>query len=227
MLCSMSLSIINTSDGSHTLYNKKLNETYHSIHGAIQESEHIYIESGIKHFTNTQKKKNIQILEVGFGTGLNFLLTYKFSLSHTYTIHYNTIESNPLKMEIVNKLNYIDMLGEKYRDVFTLMHSQKSDEEIGVSSKLFFNKQILRLEEFQSKKKYDIIFFDAFAPSKQPDIWSAKNLQKVYNAMEKDAILVTYCSSGKFKKTLKELGYKVEVISGPPGKKEMVRASKK
>jgi len=223
----MSLNIINTSDGSHTLYNEKLNETYHSIHGAIQESEHIYIESGIKYFINTQKKKNIRILEVGFGTGLNFLLTYKHSLSHTYTIHYNTIESNPLKMEIVNKLNYIDMLGEKYRDVFTLMHSQKSDKEIGVSSKLFFNKQILRLEEFQSKKKYDIIFFDAFAPSKQPDIWSAKNLQKVYDAMEKDAILVTYCSSVKFKKTLEELGYKVEVISGPPGKKEMVRASKK
>jgi len=223
----MSLNIINTSDGSHTLYNEKLNETYHSIHGAIQESEHIYIESGIKYFINTQKKKNIRILEVGFGTGLNFLLTYKLSLSHTYTIHYNTIESNPLKMEIVNKLNYIDMLGEKYRDVFTLMHSQKSDKEIGVSSKLFFNKQILRLEEFQSKKKYDIIFFDAFAPSKQPDIWNAKNLQKVYDAMEKDAILVTYCSSVKFKKTLEELGYKVEVISGPPGKKEMVRASKK
>ena len=227
MLCSMSLSIINTSDGSHTLYNEKLNETYHSIHGAIQESEHIYIESGIKYFIDNQKKKNIQILEIGFGTGLNVILTYKFSLSHTYTIHYNTIESNPLKMEMVNKLNYIDILGEKYKDVFALMHTQKPDEVVSISSKLFFNKQILRLEEFKNKKKYDIIFFDAFAPSKQPEIWSAKNLLKIYDAMEKGAILVTYCSSGKFKKTLDELGYEVEVISGPPGKKEMVRASKK
>ena len=149
----MSLSIINTSDGSHTLYNEKLNETYHSIHGAIQESEHIYIKSGIKYFIDTQKKKNIQILEIGFGTGLNVILTYKFSLSQTYTIHYNTIESNPLKMEMVNKLNYIDILGEKYRDVFTLMHTQKPDEVVSISSKLFFNKQILRLEEFKNKKK--------------------------------------------------------------------------
>ena len=227
MLYSMSLNIINTSDGSHTLYNEKINETYHSIHGAIQESEYIYINSGINYFIKNHKKEKIKILEIGFGTGLNALLTYKFSLSNKYTFHYNTIESNPLKMEIVNKLNYIDILGKKYRDIFTLIHSQKSDEEIEISSKLFFNKQIIRLEEFKSKKKYDIIFFDAFAPSKQPNIWRAQNLQKVYDAMEKNAILVTYCSSGKFKKTLEKLGYKIEVISGPPGKKEMVRASKK
>ena len=223
----MNLKIIKTSDGSHSIHNDKINETYHSIHGSIAESNHVYINSGFKYILDRGKEKDISVLEIGFGSGLNFLLLKKYIEKKRLSIYYHTIEPFPLPEDIYKKLNYVKLLGDDLRDVYHTIHNL-DEKEIKIGNDITFRKSIKTLEEVSLENNYyDTIFFDAFAPSKQPEIWSFQNLSKVYNSMKKDAVLVTYCSSSKFKKTLNDVGYKVDVLRGPVGKKEMVRASKR
>ena len=222
----MSLKIIKTSDGSDTIYNSELNETYHSLHGSINESNTVYIQNGINHYTKKNSKNNIKILEIGFGTGLNFLLTYVFIEKRKEKIFYHTIEPFPLNDEIIQKLNYVSEVGNQHKEIFHESHTLKFEERNEISPNLKFLKSKVSLEKIHLNKKYDIIFFDAFAPSKQPSIWGRKNLEKIFSYMKDGAILVTYCSNGQFKRDLKDIGFNVEVLPGAKGKKEMVRASK-
>ncbi|MEC7877959.1 MAG: tRNA (5-methylaminomethyl-2-thiouridine)(34)-methyltransferase MnmD [Bacteroidota bacterium] len=222
----MALKIIQTSDGSHTIYDESLNETYHSIHGSINESNHVYVNAGLKQFIYESRKKHVNILEVGFGTGLNFLLLYDFLKKRNIKVDYHTIEPNPLNDSVLEKLNFSKIIGS-VDEIFKIIHKSKTDELVEIDKKITFLKSVDTIENIKLKeRKYDIIFFDAFAPSKQPDIWSYNNLNKIHSSMGEDSILVTYCSSGKFKKTLHDLGFKVEVLDGPKGKKEMVRVRK-
>ena len=222
----MTLKIIKTSDGSHTIYDESLNETYHSIHGSINESNHVYVNAGLKQFIYESRKKHVNILEVGFGTGLNFLLLYDFLKKRNIKVDYHTIEPNPLNDSVLEKLNFSKIIGS-VDEIFKIIHKSKTDELVEIDKKITFLKSVDTIENIKLKeRKYDIIFFDAFAPSKQPDIWSYNNLNKIHSSMGEDSILVTYCSSGKFKKTLHDLGFKVEVLDGPKGKKEMVRVRK-
>ena len=222
----MALKIIQTSDGSHTIYDESLNETYHSIHGSINESNHVYVNAGLKQFIYESRKKHVNILEVGFGTGLNFLLLYDFLKKRNIKVDYHTIEPNPLNDSVLEKLNFSKIIGSVY-EIFKIIHKSKTDELVEIDKKITFLKSVDTIENIKLKeRKYNIIFFDAFAPSKQPDIWSYNNLNKIHSSMGEDSIIVTYCSSGKFKKTLHDLGFKVEVLDGPKGKKEMVRVRK-
>ena len=223
----MALKIISTSDGSHSIYNDEIHETYHSVHGSINESNHVYINSGLKYFLDQEKKKKVAVLEIGFGTGLNFLLLNNYINKTEKKVYYYTIEPYPLPEEILKKLNHVSILGNKTKDIFKTIH--KSEEKnIRIGENIIFKKSRVCLEEISlEKNSFDIIFFDAFAPSKQPDMWSLQNLSKVYGSMKKNAVLVTYCSSSKFKKSLTDIGYDIEVLSGPVGKKEMVRATKR
>ena len=222
----MALKIIQTSDGSHTIYDESLNETYHSIHGSINESNHVYVNAGLKQFIYESRKKHVNILEVGFGTGLNFLLLYNFLKKRKIKVDYHTIEPNPLNDSVLEKLNFSKIIGS-VDEIFKIIHKSKTDELVEIDKKITFVKSVDTIENIKLKeRKYNIIFFDAFAPSKQPDIWSYNNLNKIHSSMGEDSILVTYCSSGKFKKTLHDLGFKVEVLDGPKGKKEMVRVRK-
>ena len=222
----MALKIIQTSDGSHTVYDESINETYHSIHGSINESNHVYVNAGLKQFIYESRKKHVNILEVGFGTGLNFLLLYDFLKKRNIKVDYHTIEPNPLNDSVLEKLNFSKIIGS-VDEIFKIIHKSKTDELVEIDKKITFLKSVDTIENIKLKeRKYDIIFFDAFAPSKQPDIWSYNNLNKIHSSMGEDSILVTYCSSGKFKKTLHDLGFKVEVLDGPKGKKEMVRVRK-
>ena len=222
----MALKIINTSDGSHSIYNDVIHETYHSVHGSINESNHVYINSGLKYFLGQEKKKKVSVLEIGFGTGLNFLLLNNYIQKTEHKVYYHTIEPFPLPEEILKKLNHVTLLGKKTKNIFKTIH-QSDEKDIRIGENIIFKKSKVSLEEFRLKKKsFDIIFFDAFAPSKQPDIWSLQNLSKVYEAMKKNGVLVTYCSSSKFKRSLTDIGFDVEILSGPVGKKEMVRAKK-
>ena len=165
-------------------------------------------------------------LEVGFGTGLNFLLLYDFLKKRNIKVDYHTIEPNPLNDSVLEKLNFSKIIGS-VDEIFKIIHKSKTDELVEIDKKITFLKSVDTIENIKLKeRKYDIIFFDAFAPSKQPDIWSYNNLNKIHSSMGEDSILVTYCSSGKFKKTLHDLGFKVEVLDGPKGKKEMVRVRK-
>ena len=222
----MNLKIIQTSDGSDTIYNSELNETYHSLHGSINESNVVYIKNGIEFYLDQNRKKNIKVLEIGFGTGLNFLLTHIFLEKRKEKIFYHTIEPYPLPNEITEKLNYVSKVGEQYSEIFSLSHNLEKDKKNHISKNLEFLKSNISIEDVILTDNYDIIFYDAFAPSKQPSMWERKNLEKIYSHMNYDSVLVTYCSSGQFKRDLKSIGFKVDVLPGPKGKKEMVRAIK-
>ena len=152
---------------------------------------------------------------------------HDFVKKRNIKIDYHTIEPNPLNDSVLKKLNFSKIVGSSVDEIFKIIHKSKSEEILEIDKKINFVKSIDRIENIKlNERKYDIIFFDAFSPSKQPEIWSYNNFNKIHSSMSEDGILVTYCSSTKFKRTLHELGFKVEVLDGPKGKKEMVRARK-
>jgi tRNA U34 5-methylaminomethyl-2-thiouridine-forming methyltransferase MnmC len=203
------LKIITTSDGSHSLLNTELDETYHSRHGALQESLHVFIKNGL----DLCAKDEVNVFEVGFGTGLNALLT---ALSNR-KVNYTTIEAFPLPEEIFTLLNY------EPRDLLLQLHR---NHELRITN-FKFKKHHATLQSISLwPNQFDVIYFDAFAPSKQPTMWEFPMIEKVCNALTPGGLFVTYCAKGQLKRDLKALGLNVETLPGPPGKKEMVRAKK-
>jgi tRNA U34 5-methylaminomethyl-2-thiouridine-forming methyltransferase MnmC len=218
--------IIVTKDGSHSLLHKELNETYHSVHGAIQESKYVFIEKGLQHWLDLNDHRNASILEIGFGTGLNALLTLLEATSRQNKISYATIEAHPLAKEVWSKLNYASTLGGA--DHFEALHALSWDAEHEVLPTFLFKKYYTSLQSVNLlPESFDIIYFDAFAPAKQPDMWTFEMLEKVEKAMKSNGVFVTYCAKGQLKRDLRSLGFEVETLPGPPGKKEMTRALKK
>ena len=209
--------LITTQDGSSSLYLPELDETYHSTRGALGESIHVYIENGINTLTNT----DIKLLEVGFGTGLNALLTYQFAKKKQLNVRYHTLEPFPLSKEIYENLGYAG--AEEEREVFHRMHVL-TEGDLSISPFFEFHRYQKTLEDFFPKQTFDIIYFDAFAPSRQPEIWSKENLSKCLDLLNPGGIMVTYCAQGQFKRDLAAIGFQVEVLPGGMGKKEMVRA---
>lgn len=220
----MAIEIFTTSDGSHSLLNTDLNETYHSTHGAVRESIYVFLNKGYD-LVVERNPTEIHILEIGFGTGLNALLTLQKSLNSSIKVFYTTIEAFPLGEEVWTKLNYTDTLGS--REYFEKLHqaSWSQWQEITPNFQLFKVNGELQHALFP-EKKYDLIYFDAFAPSKQPEMWELDILQKVVDLMGDKAVFVTYCAKGQLKRDLKSLGLQTETLEGPPGKKEMVRGIK-
>jgi tRNA U34 5-methylaminomethyl-2-thiouridine-forming methyltransferase MnmC len=219
------LQIITTSDGSHSLLNTTLNETYHSVHGALQESLHVFIKMGLKFFIDQYPAKEIRILEVGFGTGLNALLTLQVSTNNLININYTSIETFPLDEEIWRKLNYAQSPVEQGN--FQKLHSANWNEGTAINSNFKILKLHTTLQQLNAAAgSYDLIYFDAFAPNKQPEMWELPVLEKIVSLMSTSSVFVTYCAKGQLKRDLKSLGLSVETLEGPPGKKEMVRAIK-
>lgn len=220
-----SVKIITTSDGSHSLFNEELNETYHSIHGAIQESVHVFIQSGLTYFIEKFNPKNVSILEIGFGTGLNALLTIQAAQQSSSSFQYKTLEAFPLEEEVWSQLNYGDTLNSK--ENFDSLHRVSWEEQHDITPNFLFQKHHIKLQDVVLKpSSFDIIFFDAFAPNKQPELWEIVTLKKVTDTLRTNGVFVTYCAKGQLKRDLKSAGLTVETIPGPPGKKEMVRAVK-
>ncbi len=218
--------VIKTEDGSHSLFVEELNEHYHSIHGAIQESKHVFIESGLKHIAIADKSK-ISILEIGLGTGLNAFLTFLENETLNRNIHYTTIEAFPIDMTIVNQLNYPNLLGnESKKDIFTSIHSSAWELENSLSPNFTLLKIKDTLQNIKFTSTFDLVYFDAFGPQVQPDMWKESIFAKIANALHTGSILVTYCAKGEVKRTLKRTGFLVESLPGPPGKREMIRAIK-
>lgn len=219
-----SLKIITTQDGSHSLLHEQLKETYHSIHGAVQESNYVFIEKGLE-FVKRSGKPEIQILEIGFGTGLNALLTIQRALTRNLSIRYTTLEAFPVEEEVWSQLNYADAV--ELKAWFEKLHRATWNEWVELFPafqlrKLHTTLQDVMLEDDQ----YDLIYFDAFAPNKQPEMWELTMLKKVAASLKADGVLVTYCAKGQLKRDLQSLNLKVESLPGPPGKREMVRAIK-
>lgn len=220
------MDIILTADGSHTLYVPELDETYHSRHGAIQESRHVFIKNGLKYLVESGDSNKVKILEVGLGTGLNVLVTEEFCrLSPNIVFGLTSLEPFPIPDEIIRDLNYVKELDLNSESWFTL-HSAPWGLPILLQPNLKLTKLKTTIQEFEAKESFDLVYFDAFAPGKQPEMWDKKIFQKIFNMLRPGAILVTYCAQGQFKRTLRDVGFKTESLPGPPGKKEMVRACK-
>ncbi len=212
-----------TSDGSHTLYVPELDEHYHSIHGAIQESMHVFITNGIQSLF----KSPIKVLEVGFGTGLNALLTAIWSNKENIEVHYIGIESTPLEMKLNESLNYSQKLdGHESTTYFDKIISSNWHVKTNIHDNFTLNKIASRIQDYRTDDKFDIIYFDAFGPEVQEELWELRVLKNIYELLNNNGIFVTYCAKGQLKRDLKELGFKVESLPGPPGKREMTRAVK-
>lgn len=220
---SESILLESTADGSHTLYVPELDEHYHSTNGAIQESKHIFIEAGL----NAVGKENISILEIGFGTGLNALLT--IANSKGMQINYHSFETTPLPLSLIETLNYPNCIDENLAEIFAKMHEVKWDveEEITPSFQLTKTHADFSSLTYTYTKKYDLIYFDAFAPNKQEEMWSQAIFNKLFTLTNQGGILVTYCAKGAVRRMMQEAGYTVERLAGPPGKREMLRATSK
>jgi tRNA U34 5-methylaminomethyl-2-thiouridine-forming methyltransferase MnmC len=219
------IKIIITEDGSHSLYHEGLKETYHSFHGALQESVHVFIEKGLRYWrTKSGLPKRVDIFEVGFGTGLNALLAAQFAIENEVKISFTTIEPFPLDMEIIDQLNYASSIGQdNLKTVFDELHTSKWGEQVEINPYFTIHKIKTRLEDFQLNERFDVLFFDAFAPSKQAELWTADLMQKCFNLLKDGGVFTTYSAKGQLKRDLKAVGFEVETLPGPPGKKEMVR----
>ena len=222
------IQLIQTGDGSSSLLNLALNETYHSTHGAIQESNHVFIKNGLQFFLEKTKADAVSIFEVGLGTGLNILLSIKFSERNKLKIHYTSIEAFPIDWITASQLNYGSRLKDKKLPaLFQLIHQSDWDKETAISERFSLYKIKSDLLSFRPNfNQFDLIFFDAFAPSKQPEMWTLKILEKIFLTMKPGGVFITYCAKGQLKRDLKSLGLNVESLPGPPGKREMVRAGK-
>jgi tRNA U34 5-methylaminomethyl-2-thiouridine-forming methyltransferase MnmC len=222
------LQIISTGDGSSSILNLALNETYHSTHGAVQESKHVFIENGLRHFVEKNQPREISIFEVGFGTGLNVLLAILFAALHKSQIYYTSIEAFPIDSLTAEQLNYPALLGgAPFDSYFKKIHESPWNirNQIIEHFSLFKIESSLQTVNLNAAS-YDIIFFDAFAPSKQPEMWTKEILEKIVLTMKPTSVFITYCAKGQLKRDLKSLGLLVESLPGPPGKREMVRATK-
>lgn len=219
--------LITTSDGSHSLYLPEMNETYHSSHGAFTESKHIFIEAGLQAYQQAHGKKALDVLEIGFGTGLNALLTMRYAEEHKQSIRYVSLEPYPLSEEVYGGLNYASLFNDEVAaQQFLDLHKAVWDATVPMNDYFVLEKKEERLEEFTTNRRFDLVFFDAFAPSKQAELWTYEILERTVGLMAPSAVLVTYCARGQFKRDLAALGLEVETLPGPPGKKEMVRATK-
>ena len=213
--------LILTSDGSHTFFVPGLGESYHSVHGAIQESGHVFIESGLK----MMRKKSVRIFEIGFGSGLNALLSWDYANTNSCHIFYNTIEMFPLETKEASQFNYPDLL-EVPRKIFMALHEVEWEKKHKLSPNFEFCKSIADLRTFIPDEEYDLIFFDAFSPDAQPDLWETAIFKALFKAMSPGGILTSYSVRGAFRRSLKEAGFNVEKIPGPPGKRHITRAWK-
>ncbi len=222
------LKIIFTKDDSCTLFNPELNETYHSIHGAITESKHVFIQNGLQYFFENKNVAFVRVLEIGFGTGLNALLSYLYCIKNQKSLNYISYEPFSLSSEIVNQINYPQQLNANKDDENFFMNLHTEKHNTNTFSNFTIDIKVIESNYQHSlmPEKADIIFFDAFAPNKQPEMWLPEVFSKCYSELNYSGILVTYCAKGEVKRTLKSVGFKVETLPGPPGKREMIRAIK-
>ena len=213
-----------TTDGSFTLYSDEMQESYHSVNGAVQESNFIFIDRALAMIPG----QKISVFEAGFGTGLNALLTYNFAIEHNKYITYNSIEAYPVKPELYSKLEYCNYCNNLNNNDFISLHKCEWNKPITIKDKTFIlNKINSDLTCFAfPKEQYDVVFFDAFSPDKQPEMWTEELFQNIFKSLVNGGILITYCAKGEVRRRMQRSGFTVKRIPGPPGKREIIRATK-
>lgn len=219
----MKREIIQTKDGSTTIHLEEWNESYHSKHGAIQEAKHVFIKNGLSLFKN----KTLSILEIGFGTGLNAFISFLEAQKMDQTIDYVGVEAYPVAPEEILSMNYVDELeAQNQLAVFEQMHQCNWEEKTVLSNNFSLTKRKQFFQDIDDVEQFDLIYFDAFGYRVQPELWSTAIFQKMYDALKENGVLVTYAARGVVKRSMIEVGFKVEKLEGPPGKREMFRAFK-
>jgi len=233
----MMLEIVTTEDGSNTIYNPEVGENYHSIHGALQESKHVFVNSGLCYFLDKQQASSkslpgeetfnsiVSILEVGFGTGLNFLLSADLCTEKKIDLDYTGIEAYPLSPQMINQTKYDQYVSPQLWDQFINNYPDLLTSAISLNSYCKLQIANSKLEDFQSEKQYDIIYFDAFASARQPEMWNEAAINHTIKFLKPGGVFVTYAITGNLKRALKILGCKVEKAPGALGKREMLRAT--
>ncbi len=220
------ISFLVTDDLSYTLYSKQFKATYHSIRGAVSESDYVFIKNGLGNYNERFKPHKVAILEIGFGTGLNTFLTQLYALEHGMKINFHTVEAYPIRVEDALKLNY----GTRFASVDELLlhqlHEQAWDTSMLYSDSFSLTKHFSLLESFTSQLTFDVIYFDTFSPSEQPELWTEEVFKKLFELLNSNGILVTYCAQGQMKRNMKAAGFKVESLPGALGKREMTRGLK-
>lgn len=218
----MKRSVRLTEDGSHTLYQSELDEPYHSMHGAIQESMHVFINQGF-HCIN---KVGVHILEIGFGTGLNLLLTLRESVKKGISVHYHAVEKYPIIPAEYTKLNYESVIEGLPKGILQKIHTAPWDQTVNLVGNFSLRKELSDFRSMSPEGIFDLVYFDAFAPDKQPELWSPKVFSGIAKLTKPGALLLTYSSKGSVRRTLSGSGFQVNKLPGPPGKREMIRAER-
>lgn len=220
--------IIITGDGSSTIHIPDWNEQYHSKHGALQEAKHVFIDMGLKPVFNRGEKAEISILEIGFGTGLNALVTWDEARKNDNPINYTGVEAYPVAQEEVEKLNFSEIIKDPLAvEFFSKIHEAKWEKEVEITNIFKLLKQQKFFQDIEDEELYDLIYFDAFGARVQPELWSVEIFKKMYKALKNNGVLVTYAAKGSVRRAMIEVGFLVERLPGPPGKREMLRATKK
>lgn len=216
------VTIETTADGSNTLYVPAMNEHYHSVKGARTESQYIFLECGLMHSSAPAPR----ILEIGFGTGLNAFLTLLYSNSQHRSVHYTTLEKYPLSLEMALKMGYTAGKSETEQAAFRALHTATWGEEVELSAHFTIEKVATDFLAYDfASAPFDVVYFDAFAPEKQPHLWQQDFLQRIYDHLSPQGVLTTYCAKGEVRRTLQRVGFTVERLAGPPnGKREILRA---
>ena len=222
------LTIVQTADGSNTIYNTEVGENYHSKHGALQESMHVFVNSGLQYFLDRTEdlKKPVSILEVGFGTGLNFLLSADFCDQKHIALNYSGIEAYPLTAEMIGQTGYEQYVSAELWQQFNAQYPDALKGEVTINPNCQLQIAHCELLQFQSTQQYDIIYFDAFAAAYQPEMWNEAAIAHTIQYLKPGGVFVTYAITGNLKRAIKALGCKVEKAPGAPGKREMLRAVK-
>lgn len=214
----MTMQLIKTADGSHSILTPQ--ESYHSTHGAVQESRHVFIDHGLCHARQQSNPAKIHVLEVGFGTGLNALLSWNAN----YPTHYVAIEPFPIPMALWQQLNY-----NAFIEIGSIeaLHSCPWDSVVELSPRFTFQKQNTRIQTARLTHTFDVIYYDAFSPNTQSELWTTDIFATLFDQLNSNGILVTYCAKGIVRRRLMDIGFSVERCPGPPGKHHMLRATRK
>ena len=219
----MEREIVVTGDGSKTIQIKDWNEQYHSKHGAIREAYHVFIKNGLELFEN----QGLSILEIGFGTGLNAFITLLEAPKRKLKVHYTGVEAYPILKTEIGQLNYVEQLtAMEHREKFEKLHSCTWEENTSITPTFSLLKVQKDFKEIQYSAEFDLIYFDAFGARVQPELWTVEIFQKMFKALKNKGVLVTYAAKGSVRRAMQEVGFQVERLPGPPGKREMLRARK-
>ena len=220
----MERKVILTADGSSTIHLTEWDENYHSKHGAIQEAKHVFIKSGLDLFSNQE----INILEIGFGTGLNCFITFLEAEARNLQINYTGVEAYPISSEELKHLNYVtELRAEESTTIFDTMHAPPWGIQHTITESFQLTKRQQFFNEINDKNSFNLIYFDAFGARVQPELWTEEIFQLMYNSLKENGVLVTYSAKGSVRRALQTVGFLVEKLPGPPGKREMLRATKK